>query len=201
MRFKIKDKYRRYDKDEIILDIQPGLNFLIGPNGSGKTVALDQIHDECISNDIKCIRYENTSDDFIYQYYNSSYNTNSHISKGEMAGFNFIYLFITKLKQQILEAQDTYNKSFVILLDSIGEYLDINRIDDIKTLFYNTVIPDAKSIGVDLYIVISTNNYEFIKDELCFSIKSGTIKKFTSYDEYAKFIKNYWKGSKTNGKE
>lgn len=204
MKFKIHDWYDLHNGRGFSIDLQPGLNILVGPNGSGKTTAIIQINEYCKENNISFVKYDNYTDGGTHSYGSflmkgdmESLAIASSSSEGQGIIFN-LGQWIPNVRKMISNTCTKDNKVCMVLLDAIDSGLDINNINEVKSVFKNIIIPHAKEIGAELYVVISTNNYEFIKDELCFSIKSGTIKKFSNYEEYARFIKTYWKGSKSN---
>ena len=52
------------------------------------------------------------------------------------------------------------------------------------------MIKDAENIGVDLYIIISANEYELARNEECFDVSNGKSIRFKDYEDYRKFIIN-----------
>ena len=50
------------------------------------------------------------------------------------------------------------------------------------------MLEDAKTFGVQLYIIVSANSYELASNENCFDIINGEYVAFNSYEDYKQFI-------------
>ena len=177
--------------------IYPGLNSLVGCNGSGKTTFLDMyLIPQLRKQHIEYYKYNdrrqggsalmeamlNCYDDLdgLMQMYMSS--------EGER-----IVCGIVKVIQALPHfLKENRNKSAVLLLDSIDSGMSVDEIIEIREVLLNTIIPDAKErFNSDLYIVIAANNYEWCNDDRIVNIDITNSKtlKFDSYEDYVKHIR------------
>lgn len=74
-----------------------------------------------------------------------------------------------------------------ILLDAADSGLSIDNVIDLKDVF-NLMIEDAQSLGVELYILISANEYELASESNCFDVMRCKYVKFNDYAEFKDFI-------------
>lgn len=74
-----------------------------------------------------------------------------------------------------------------ILLDAMDSGYSIDNVIEMKD-FFDLVIKDAKEFGIELYIVISSNEYELAHESKCFDVMEGKYIQFASYEDYKKFI-------------
>ena len=77
------------------------------------------------------------------------------------------------------------------MLDAIDSGMSVDEISEIRDMFLDTVIPDAKNaFDVDLYIVVAANNYEWCSDDRIHNINitNGSELKFTNYEDYKNYI-------------
>ena len=211
LQFKIDDWYDIHDGKSFNLTINPGVNVIIGPNGSGKTTAINQIEQKSHKRKIPCFKYNNLTDgnNNALDGYISSNRLEALVcamssSEGQRILVNFGNT-LAKLRYMIenVARSSMEKKKCVVLIDAIDSGLDIAAIAQIKDLFNRVVIPSAKEQGVELYVVISANNYEVITGyRNVFSAKSGARVSIKSYEGFREFILNFDKeGSADNGKE
>ena len=75
-----------------------------------------------------------------------------------------------------------------ILIDAIDSGYSVDNVIELKDLF-NEIINDGKqNYGVDVYIIVSANEYEMASGENCFDVNACKYLKFKDYDDYKKFI-------------
>lgn len=84
------------------------------------------------------------------------------------------------------EVFDSSNERWV-LLDATDSGYSIDNVIELKE-FFNLMIEDAKSENVELYIVISANEFELADKEQCFDVARGKYITFKDYDDYKQFI-------------
>ena len=80
-----------------------------------------------------------------------------------------------------------YKPSF-ILLDAIDSGLSIDLIREIKEFLIEVLIPDIEEFNKKIYVIITTNQYEFTIGFPCINVKNGKYIEFKTYNSYTKFI-------------
>lgn len=195
------------------IEIQQGLTVLVGCNGSGKTTLLHNIKSELKKEDIPVFYYNNEKDggnnsisESIF-YGNLSFTATALCSsEGENISLNLSKI-ASKLRKFVetgdtgdrfnalaktLALKDDNEENNVsnerwILLDAMDSGYSIDNVIEMKD-FFDLVIKDAKEFGIELYIVISSNEYELTHESKCFDVMEGKYIQFASYEDYKKFI-------------
>ena len=195
------------------IEIQPGLTVLVGCNGSGKTTLLHNIKSELQKEDISIFYYDNEKDGGSHSISESMFYGDFSFgatalcsSEGENISLNLSKI-ASKLRK-FIETGDNGDKFNAlakaltlkndkeennisnerwILLDAMDSGYSIDNVIEMKDLF-DLVVDDAKNFGVELYIVISSNEYELAHECDCFDVTEGRYIKFTTYEDYKKFI-------------
>lgn len=195
------------------IEIQQGLTVLVGCNGSGKTTLLHNIKSELKKEDIPVFYYDNEKDggnDSISEsifYGNLSFTATALCSsEGENISLNLSKI-ASKLRKFVetgdngdrfnalaktLALKDDNEENNVsnerwILLDAMDSGYSIDNVIEMKD-FFDLVIKDAKEFGIELYIMISSNEYELAHESKCFNVMEGKYIQFASYEDYKKFI-------------
>lgn len=195
------------------IEIQQGLTVLVGCNGSGKTTLLHNIKSELKKEDIPVFYYDNEKDggnnsisESIF-YGNLSFAATALCSsEGENISLNLSKI-ASKLRKFVetgdngdrfnalaktLALKDDNEENNVsnerwILLDAMDSGYSIDNVIEMKD-FFDLVIKDAKEFGIELYIMISSNEYELAHESKCFDVMEGKYIQFASYEDYKKFI-------------
>lgn len=195
------------------IEIQQGLTVLVGCNGSGKTTLLHNIKSELKKEDIPVFYYDNEKDggnnsisESIF-YGNLSFTATALCSsEGENISLNLSKI-ASKLRKFVetgdngdrfnalaktLALKDDNEENNVsnerwILLDAMDSGYSIHNVIEMKD-FFDLVIKDAKEFGIELYIMISSNEYELAHESKCFDVMEGKYIQFASYEDYKKFI-------------
>lgn len=197
-----------------MLEFEPGVTVLVGCNGIGKTTTLNIIADHCSMNDIPYIHYNNLekgnshglSSAFFYGDYGLASALMSS-SEGERITLNFgqevkyMHDFIVTgkkknsakfealrdaLSDHKMKEKDVPKERF-ILLDGIDSGASIDCVLELKSAF-KLMLEDAKKNNVELFIVISANEYELVDGSQCMDVTKGEYIYFDSYESYKKFI-------------
>ena len=195
------------------IEIQQGLTVLVGCNGSGKTTLLHNIKSELKKEDIPVFYYNNEKDGGNNSISESIFYGNLSItatalcsSEGENISLNLSKI-ASKLRKFVetgdtgdrfnalaktLALKDDNEENNVsnerwILLDAMDSGYSIDNVIEMKD-FFDLVIKDAKEFGIELYIVISSNEYELAHESKCFDVMEGKYIQFASYEDYKKFI-------------
>lgn len=186
---------------EIVLE--PGISVLVGCNGAGKTTLLYNIKEEMKKQNIPCYLYDNLKDGGSSSMSEALFRGNTELgvallcsSEGETTKINLNQLS-TKFKRFLQNGflirgydevvkKDVCNKR-VLLFDAVDSGLSVDSIVELKALF-DLILQDAKELGVDVYLIISTNEYELARNTKCFDVNEGKYIEFSDYEEYRSFI-------------
>lgn len=185
-----------------------GVTILVGCNGAGKTTIIKNIEGELEKNNIPVFKYSDHDDgDHIVDkaFFHNDFEffaTAKCSSEGENITMH-LGRILPKLKQFIITGRNPDKKlSFStetngnyeissnerwILLDAVDSGYSIDNIIDLKNIF-SLMIKEAENNDLDLYIIVSTNAYEFANGENCLDVISGKYITFESYDKYKEFI-------------
>lgn len=181
--------YHLHKKAEI--ELNPGLTVLVGCNGSGKTTLIHQLKRYCDKNKIRYVHYNNLTDggsrsvsraaflndfNFVASAWCSSEGENIIMNIGRIAGE--IGARLTKHKEG----------PFFIFMDAVDSGLSVDNIVDLKETLFKLIIDDCKNKNIDLYIIISANEYELAKGEQCFNVQSCEYEDIPDYETYRKVI-------------
>lgn len=194
--------------------IPEGLTVITGCNGSGKSTLLDIIEKRYKGNDDWYIVSHREKEDgrgnSVSSYlYMGDYRAIASVfeaSEGEAVFRNYA----NKVYQEIAAFRDTkiasrnpeeiglfrYKyiqmnkaKNLLVILDGIDSGVSLDMTIDIKN-FLHTILEDlhTRIPEVPVYILASSNSWEFCEGERCLDARSLNFKKFSSYEEYRKYI-------------
>ena len=184
-----------------------GVTVLVGCNGAGKTTLLYNIQEENEKQNIPVYKFSNLGmvqkmmDRASFEGDFTVIATVTASSEGECTTI-VLGETLEKIKQFIKTGKNPDKKKFFkqeeddeevtsterwLLFDSIDSGYSIDNIIIIKKLF-DRMIKDAKDNNIDLYIIVSTNAYEFANESRCIDVMSGKEITFKSYDDYKNFI-------------
>ena len=203
--------------DEI--EIKEGLTVIVGCNGAGKTTLLQNIEDELVDNKVPVKLFNNLNSggysaeeaffnddiEFGAALMTSSEGESISLRLGQHASKLHNFLRTGKYKKNDrIEAFAEALRSFGdnsddkpeivsnerwLLFDATDSGYSIDNIIELKDLF--TIIEkDAERCNVELYIVISANEYELANGENCFDVHEGKYIRFKDYDDYRQYIIN-----------
>jgi len=173
------------------LSFKPGISVLVGCNGSGKSTAFSYIQDILKENDIPVFKYSNLTEggntaresalfygnlNLLAEQITSSEGENIIINIGTMA--QKLGSFVKRNKEK---------GELWILLDAIDSGLSIDYIEEVKDFLHSQLID--KLTDIDLYILISTNNYELCIGEACYNVQDCQYIEIDSYETFKKIVK------------
>ena len=176
------------------IKINPGLTVLVGCNGSGKTTLIQQLKDLLIKKRITYTSFDNLFDGGenarSWAEYTGDFSfltTAIMSSEGENIQMN-IGNYAAKIGKAVTTALRKEEKELWVFFDSTDSGLSIDGIKEIKNKLFSIIEEDCKTKGIELYIMVSTNAYEFANGEQCFDVYNCKYRTFKDYDEYSKFI-------------
>ncbi len=164
----------------------PGITTLVGKNGSGKSSMTNEIREYLKKKKIPVYYYEQremgraSASSFLLG--GSVEETGSYCcsSEGERIIVSMSYK-LQRIKQFLNTHKD--DEMVFVLFDGLDSGLSINLIRDIQEIF-GLMLKDFPN----LFIINTTNNYEFTKDSRCIIAKNGKDTKFNTYDDFVKLI-------------
>ena len=75
-------------------------------------------------------------------------------------------------------------------MDGIDSGLSIDALDDIKNDLLKFIPEVEKDNGMNVYMIVTANNFEFVQHEQCFDVVASSYKTFKTYSVYKKFIQD-----------
>ena len=203
------EDYEIFKTDEI--NIEPGITVLVGCNGYGKTTFLKFIEDQLEKENTPCMSYgdmnDGRSDALSKAFLMEDFGLGSTLiqsSEGEKMMINLgtffekIHPFLTtgidkfhenpfkSIFEDEKEEVEVSNERF-ILFDSIDSGTSINNMVQLLNVL-DLVIKDAKKLGKELYIIVTTNAYELARGNKCLDVVTGKYITFKDYEEYREFV-------------
>ena len=188
----------------------PGVTVLVGCNGYGKSTMLNVIESQLESDNIPFIKYDNLTEGgntakshFLFENDFTSLATSMMSSEGEQIHYNFSLLCGT-LGNFVRTGKNTFRPNAFagvfgekkkeitsnerwVLIDAIDSGLSIDNIEEIKKLF-ELMEEDAKANGKELYIVVSANSYEVVRNTNGYDVNKCEYVTFKDYEDYRKFV-------------
>lgn len=182
------------------ISINEGLTVLVGCNGAGKTTLLMNIKDQCRTDNIPCLHYDNLREggsrafeaatihniELASELYNASEGEAVKINFGTVAS-KIKYFLKTGFVSQNKEPSKDNRR--VLLFDALDSGLSVDSVAEIRNVV-NLILEDAKKIGMEVYIIISANEYEMARKAPCFDVVSGKYVELQDYEAYRDFIIN-----------
>lgn len=196
------------------VEIPEGLTVITGCNGSGKSTLLYDIEKKFKGNDdwyIVTYREKedgrgNSMSSYIFMGDYRAVASVFGASEGEAVFRNYA----NKVYQEISTFRDikipTGNleenaplrykyirmgkaKNLLVILDGIDSGVSLDMTIDIKN-FLHTILEDlhTRIPEIPVYILVSSNSWEFCEGERCLDARSLKFREFSSYEEYRKYI-------------
>lgn len=170
--------------------LESGITVLVGCNGSGKSTLLKQIAFTLKKDGIPYVFHDAHKDD-------SQAGMNKALFHND---FSFVAALMTSSEGENvrnmmadvakemgkLTVQNPDAKELWFLFDALDSGLSIDGITEIKTDLFQFVIENNPN--KDVYIVVSTNSYEFANGERCYDVANCKEVSFKDYSAYRKFI-------------
>lgn len=194
------------------IDFEPGITVLVGCNGSGKTTMLFNIEQVLKKENIPVYLYNSariTSDIASASMFSGDYATaaeamssseGENISLGLMTKIGKLRSFIQIgrvpekfdnifLNDDVIKKNNALeiNDKRFILFDSTDSGYSIDNMIELKSLF-NAIINDGKQKDKDVFIIVTSNQYEMSIGQRSIDITTGEYIEFKDYDDYKKYI-------------
>ena len=199
-------------KTKVVLN--EGLTVLVGCNGAGKSTLIHNIKDSLKREKLPCYCFDNLKDGghnamaMAFETNNFGFGATAFCSsEGENITLN-IGTIIQNVKEfiQTGETPDSkrrkvWDEAFgskdanekpktnmrFIIMDAIDSGYSIDNVVDLKELF-DIIIKNAKEQGMELYIIVSANEYELAANVPCLDVTNGKYLKFDTYESFKNFI-------------
>lgn len=196
------------------VEIPEGLTVITGCNGSGKSTLLYDIEEKFKDNDdwyiISYREKEDGRGNSMSSYlFTGDYRSIASVfsaSEGEAVFRNYankVYHEIATFRDtKIISRHPEENallrykyirmdkaKNLLVILDGIDSGVSLDMTIDIKN-FLHTILEDlhTRIPEFPVYILVSSNSWEFCEGERCLDARSLKFKEFSSYEEYRKYI-------------
>lgn len=199
-----------------IIEIKSGVTVLVGCNGIGKTTLLKQIRDKLKENKIPYIMFDNLRDggskaiseasfysDFVFMAnaIQSSEGENIVMNLEKLAArlgefvengedpnekkFNKLVKAIKEINGEDIVESEIINERW-ILLDAVDSGLSVDNIVDLKEQLFKTIL--EYNYENEVYIIVSANEYEMVRNEQCFDVYNGKYINIKDYEEYRNLV-------------
>lgn len=175
------------------MTFEEGVTILVGCNGSGKSTLLKELEGKFKKDKTPFIRFNNLTQGGSNMKSEQAFFGNFQFvanamcsSEGEEIMLNLKYK-AAEIGRYVSEHQDI--KELWVLMDAI-DGLSIDAIYDLKEYLFKTILEDERLKDVSIYIIVSTNVYEMVRNEKCFDVVEGKYITIKDYEDYRKAIFN-----------
>lgn len=189
-----------YEKREYIfkkseVEIKPGLTVLVGCNGIGKTTFIKNLKEELEKEHVEIVSYDNIQDGGHNAMDKAMFHGNFEFvgrafcsSEGERIRQN-IEEIATQCGKAVRNIRSMDKKKELwVILDAVDSGFSVDNIVDLKNDLFNVMIENVREYGIELYIVVSANEYELARGENCLDVVDMKYLTFKDYEDYRQFI-------------
>ena len=85
------------------------------------------------------------------------------------------------------DEEESLSNKRVVLFDAIDSGLSVDSVVEIREIF-DLMMEDSSKRGLELYIVVSANEYEIARNSNCFDVNDGKYVEIKDYEAYRSFI-------------
>ena len=181
--------YRKlFLKKSITFD--PGITVLVGCNGSGKTTVLDYVKRTLKKENVPFLEFNNLSDGGQQVASRSLFYGRTSMAAAAMVSSEGERInlalgeFIANLGGFVRKNRNS--DELWLLFDAMDSGLSIDNIEEMKGFFKEVLFPDTE--GQDLYVIMPGNQYSLAEGENYIDVRTGKTVRFSSYEDYKKFI-------------
>lgn len=187
-------------------EFKPGITMLIGSNGTGKTTTISQINslfndggwskiesNDILRNKYLCFRYDNeyenkhTKDSWLMKGLVDRIANAFENSEGQNI-WNYLYYKTENIGNLIKQAKKENKQGVVLLFDGLDSGLSLDVLQSIKKNLFQFIIKEETNKEFEVYIICSSNSYEFCNNIDCVDVTNQKHITFNNYEEYEKYF-------------
>lgn len=191
-------------------EFNPGITMLIGPNGSGKTITLKQIHsifsddlaiqkwedisqNDNIKNLYSSYHYDNvyeerwTKDSWMHSGLESRFASTFENSEGQDI-WDYIYYKAPAIGKAVRIAKKNNKKGIFILIDGLDSGLSLDKINELRVYLLDFINEKETTENFEVYIICSANSYEMCNNYNCIDVTNQNKIIFNKYEDFEKYF-------------
>lgn len=154
--------------------INPGLTFLVGCNGAGKTAFLQEVEEAC-------------RQDGNYRVEKFDPLLDAPAAEGEIYASSFAH-FVEQIYKQVQEIDK--DEKIVVLADLSQSGVTADAISNLKDKLNSRVLPTVTSRGLTFYMIVAASDFEFFLDEESMDVQTFNRLRFNNYTGFKKYLVN-----------
>lgn len=201
-------KYTDNKSVPITYTFEPGVTALIGSNGAGKSTLLKQINslfnkgdwsrlpnNDPIRDLYDCYYYDNEYEQkFRKQSWLEEFEdgtkrlANTFTNSEGQNVWDFLYYKVQDIGKAVYVAKKNNKKGIFLLFDAMDSGLSLDKLYSLKSDLYDFIIDNEKDSGLDVYLICSTNSYEYVKGYNCLDVTNQKHVRFNSFEEYEEYF-------------
>lgn len=189
LKIKVDDWYNLFKKHTF--EFEEGVTCLIGKNGAGKSTLLQELKDKLNDINLKPFYYENEErerhaiSEFGFYGDVARIARNLANSEGQNIRSNF-QDYIPRIGEYIQKRIKYKQDKAIILLDGLDSGISLDYAIELKKDLFATILEDCCNSGLECYIIVSANNYEFCDGVDCVRVTDAKHFRFNNYEEFRK---------------
>lgn len=169
-----------------------GVTCLIGKNGAGKSTLLHELKEALGEKNI--FYYDNDDSErnalSKFSFYGDldKMCRNMGSSEGQNIRNNFEDA-VPRLGGYVRKRLEDKNgkQQIIILLDGLDSGISIDYIKTLKEDLFDLVLEDCNKSGLECYIILAANNFEFCEGQDCVDVSTGKHMRFEDYYKFREF--------------
>lgn len=180
-------------------DCKATFTVFLGPNGTGKSMSLRYIEDECKDDKTVCLHYSNKSKDIVNTCWDFDINKmiNTFRSEGERVNASIFDWLNTEVLKELL----THDKDIYMLFDELDSGLSPNRLYEIIRQWKWIILQEkTRHPERKIYSIFACNSYELYEQILdsnqeevtTYWLPSKSIIKIDSYEKFKQKYMDYY---------